>query len=98
MEIKGFVTEVYDLREGTSSNGNCWKRQDIVVAYGSMYSPHNAVLTLNSKLAGTIHRGDKGKFTFDPDSFPPREANGRRWGFNNCWQFEKEQSDSMPAQ
>lgn len=100
MEITGTIKEVYQPQSGTSSKGNAYTTQTILITYGDQY-PKDLALTLMNKNVETygayLRPGQKLKFSFDASS---REYNGRFYTECTVWKVEslQEQPQSQPYQ
>lgn len=94
MEIKnGFIKEVLPERNGTSTNGNSWRMQDVVIGYGSAQFPHSVVASVsgdNIEKFG-LHRGSKGRFLVDGEA---REYQGKWFNSLRLWSYEPSNGQS----
>ena len=88
MELKGIITKVYDLQEGTTERGT-WKRQEFIVEHGEISEPKKVVLILRGE--ASIERvkpmvGKKGTFRLD---IIAEEWNNRFYNKIYCFGFEE---------
>lgn len=92
MEIIGTIKEVFQPQSGTSSKGNAYTTQTILITYGDQY-PKDLALTLMNKNVDTygayLRPGQKLKFSFDASS---REYNGRFYTECTVWKVESLQA------
>lgn len=92
MEIIGTIKEVFQAQSGTSSKGNAYTTQTILITYGDQY-PKDLALTLMNKNVDTygayLRPGQKLKFSFDASS---REYNGRFYTECTVWKVESLQA------
>lgn len=95
MEIIGTIKEVFQAQSGTSSKGNAYTTQTILITYGDQY-PKDLALTLMNKNVETygahLRPGLKLKFSFDASS---REYNGRFYTECTIWKIESLQAQAQ---
>lgn len=92
MEIIGTIKEVFQPQSGTSSKGNAYTTQTILITYGDQY-PKDLALTLMTKqveqYGAYLAPGQRLKFSFDASS---REYNGRFYTECTVWKIESLQA------
>lgn len=100
MEITGKITNVLDVQEGTSKNGNAWKKQEFVIEYMNGQYPAHASFTLFgeqrvSNVAKHLVAGKDVVVSFDIDS---REFNGKWYTTLNAWKVVDAAAAASSAQ
>lgn len=92
MEIIGTIKEVFQAQSGTSSKGNAYITQTILITYGEQY-PKDLALTLMTRqveqYSAYLRPGLRLKFYFDASS---REYNGRFYTECTVWKVESLQA------
>lgn len=98
MEIIGTIKEVFQAQSGTSSRGNAYTTQTILITYGDQY-PKDLALTLMTRQVEQygpyLAPGLRLKFSFDASS---REYNGRFYTECTVWKIESLQAQPQAAQ
>ena len=86
-EIRGIVSEVQPVMVGTTKSGTEYRRQIVVIDYGSIDWPRKLALEIrNEKIAEfNLHKGNKGVFTYSVES---RQYQGKWYTTATCYKFE----------
>lgn len=101
MEIKGKVTQVLPLVQGTSQSGNQWCKQEFVIETDESY-PRTVCLTLFGSENIEKYKVAVGQTITAQIDIESREYNGRWYTNVKAWRVEQESAhesahEPMPA-
>lgn len=93
MELQGKCIAALPVENGTSKNGNAWKKQNFVIETTGQYPKKVCLQLFGDKVNECPNVGEDVKVSFDPES---REWNGRWFTQLNAWKVERQQT-AQPA-
>ena len=95
MELIATIKEVLPPQSGTSSRGNAYTMQTIIVTYGDQYPKDLALKLMTNQVeqyGAYLAPGQRLKFSFDASS---REYNGRYYTECTVWKIESLKAQSQ---
>ncbi|MBR4267897.1 MAG: DUF3127 domain-containing protein [Bacteroidales bacterium] len=87
LEIEGKFVQAFELRSGTSANGNNWSSQDFLLEIPGQYVTNAVFNVFNNRVPlDQFHNGDAIKVSFD---IRGREYQGRWYNTLNAWKVDR---------